>query len=142
MALCLGSGGLRDGSCLRGAAQRNLSRLCWLGRSASRHSHGRGDEVAEQRMRPVRPALQLRVELRAEHERVVAQLADLDQRAIRRGAAHAQARRFERVAVGVVELEAVAVPFADQVVAVGRGRERTRLRAGTGKRRGAWCRPC
>ena len=44
---------------------------------------GGGEEAGEQRVRAVRPRAELRVELRADHPGVVADLADLDERAVR-----------------------------------------------------------
>ena len=51
---------------------------------------GGGEEAGEQRVRSVRPRAELRVELRADHPGVVADLADLDERAVRGGAARAR----------------------------------------------------
>ena len=67
------------------------------------------EEAGEQRVGAVRPRAELRVELRADHPRVVADLADLDERAVRGRAARDKAGRFELGAVLVVELVAVAV---------------------------------
>src|SRR5437016_2063163 len=69
--------------------------------------HRGADELAEERMRPVGARTKLGMELRANHERVVAQLANLDQRAVGRDAARDQAALFEDRLVGVVELVAV-----------------------------------
>src|SRR5438552_7781910 len=70
---------------------------------------GGGEESGEQRVRAVRPRAELRVELRADHPGVVANLADLDERAVRGRAAGDEAGLFELGAVLVVELVAVAV---------------------------------
>src|SRR5437867_13285672 len=73
-------------------------------------------------MRAVRPGAELRVELRADHPRVIADLADLDERAVRGRAARDQAGLFELGAVLVVELVAVAVALghlAGRVSAMG-----------------------
>src|SRR5689334_20262718 len=61
--------------------------------------HRGADEVAEERVRPVGTGAQLRVKLRAEHERVVAQLTDLDQRPVRRDAAGDESTPAEDCAV-------------------------------------------
>src|SRR5207253_9167801 len=63
---------------------------------------GGGEEAGEQRVRAVRPRAELRVELRADHPGVVADLADLDERAVRSGAARDEAGLFELGAVLVV----------------------------------------
>src|SRR5207249_8541969 len=70
-------------------------------------------------MRAVRPGAELRVELRADHPRVIADLADLDERAVRGRAARDEAGRFELGAVLVVELVAVAVALGHLVRLVG-----------------------
>src|SRR5437660_1156064 len=76
-------------------------------RTLGQHPRRGGDEVAEERMRPVGPGAKLRVELRADHPGMVAQLADLDERAVGGDAAGHQSLRFplllENGAVEVVE---------------------------------------
>src|SRR5206468_8580832 len=70
---------------------------------------GGGEEAGEQRVGAVRPRAELRVELRADHPGVVADLADLDERAVRGRAARDEAGLFQLGAVLVVELVAVSV---------------------------------
>src|SRR5262245_26097207 len=77
------------------------------------HLQGGADEVAEQRVRPVGPALELRVALRPDPVRVVAQLDELDEAAVRRDPAADEAGRLEAGPVVGVELVAVAVALAD-----------------------------
>ena len=100
------------------------------------------DEVAEQRVRPVGPALELRVGLRGDPVRVIAQLDELDEALVgRRPAAH-EAGRLEPGPVVRVELVAVAVALADDGLAVGLGDLACPARARRSTRRGASCRPC
>ena len=83
----------------------------------------RGDELAEERVRVRRAALELGVELHADEPRVVAELDDLDEVAL--GVASRRSRRpaaSSALAVVVVELVAVAVALVDRLVAVGRAR--------------------
>ena len=99
----------------------------------------RADESAEQRVRVVRAAAELGVRLRADVERVhvARQLDELDEVAVGRHAREHQARVGDAVAVGVVDLVAVAVALADLGGAVELGGDRARRRAspGTGPRR-------
>ena len=108
--------GWRSRSALVGSA------AIWRGRSSgsrpSRDRERRRDEPAEQRMRPIRPALELGMELAGHEPRVVAQLDDLDQATVGRLAGQQHAAPLERVAVLVVDLEAVAMPLVDDLVAV------------------------
>ena len=69
--------------------------------------------------------LELRVELAAEEPRMLVQLDNLHQVAIRRGAADRSARLFQWLTVGVVELVAMAVPLADLALTVGAQGEST-----------------
>ena len=55
----------------------------------------RGHQIPEQRVGPVGPALELGMGLGADPERVLAQLDELDQAAVGRGARADQADRFE-----------------------------------------------
>src|SRR5579859_588168 len=73
---------------------------------------GGADEPGEQRVRPGRTRLELRVELAAHVPRVLGELDHLDQRAVGREAGEAQPVLREQVAVAVVHLVAVAVPLA------------------------------
>jgi hypothetical protein len=70
---------------------------------------GRRHEAAEDRVRAQRLGLELGVELDAHEEGVVGQLDDLDQAELGVDAARHQAAGDQAVAVGVVELVAVAV---------------------------------
>src|SRR5450759_4033996 len=88
--------------------------------AAVAQGHGRGDEAVEQRMRPLGPALELRVELAGDEPRVVAQLHDLHEPSIRRLAGQDHPRSFQERSIAVVHLEAVAVAFVDHLVAVDR----------------------
>src|SRR5262249_6880655 len=74
---------------------------------------GSRDEGAEQgvRLRRLRP--ELGVELRPHEERVVPDLDDLDELPVGREPREDRPLLLEPVAVGVVELEAVAVPLVD-----------------------------
>src|SRR5205823_1120712 len=75
------------------------------------------DELTEKRCRPRRPRLELGVELRGHEPRVVRQLDDLDEAALLEGAADDQAGVDEPLAVGVVDLVAVAVTLCDHRLA-------------------------
>lgn len=70
-----------------------------------------GDEPFEQRMRLVRLAQELRMELARQKERVILQFDDFNQLSIRRVAAENKAGFLESVAVSIVELEAMPVTF-------------------------------
>ena len=101
----------------------------------------RADEFAEERVRPVRAAAELGVELDADEEGVVPQLHDLDEAAVRRDAAGDQPGLGQLLAVGVVELEAVAVAFATSSIAVGRCGFACRATSRQARGRAASCRP-
>ena len=90
----------------------------------------RRHEPVEQRVRALRPALELGVELAGHEPRVVAQLDDLDQAAIGRHARQEHARALEGLAVAVVHLEPVAVTLVDDLLAVDRARLRARQQLG------------
>src|SRR5437763_12112228 len=75
------------------------------------------DELAEERRRPRRPRLELRMELRGDEPRVVRQLDDLDQAPLLEGAADDEAGVDEPLAVGVVDLVTVPVAFGDHRLA-------------------------
>ena len=81
-----------------------------------------GDELAEERRRPGRARLELRVELRRDEPRVIGQLDDLDEAALLERAADDEARVDQLLAVGVVHLVAVAVPLGDHGLAAVRPR--------------------
>ena len=72
---------------------------------------GGADELAEQRRRPGRARLELRVELAGDEPRVVAQLDVLDQPIVGRDAAEPHPGLGEAVPIGVVDLEPMAVPL-------------------------------
>ena len=77
---------------------------------------GRPDELAEERLGPVRAGVELGVELRGDEERVVGQLDHLDQAPVGGGAAGDQALVFEPVPQLDVDLVAVAVAFVDHLL--------------------------
>src|SRR5947199_5910700 len=62
-------------------------------------------------MRAVRPRFELWMEVRAEEERMVGELDDFDQSAVRREPREAHAMLREQLAVRVVELVAMTVAF-------------------------------
>src|SRR5256885_13861380 len=76
------AGGTRRGGGVAGARLAGA-----LAVAGERALDGGGEEAREQRVRAVRPRAELRVELRADHPGVVADLADLDERAVRGRAA-------------------------------------------------------
>src|SRR6476660_666492 len=78
----------------------------------------RADEAAEERSRPRRPGLELRVELARDEPGMVRELDDLHETALLEGPAHDEAGVDEPVAERVVDLVAVPVPLVDRVVAV------------------------
>ena len=75
-------------------------------------------------MRPVGPRAELRVELARDEPRVVGELDDLDQPSIRRDAAEGHPGVAKHLSILVVELEAMAVPFVHDLLAVGLVRQR------------------
>ena len=87
-------------------------------------------------------ALELGVELAGHEPRVVLELDDLDEPAVRRLAGQEHAGRLQRLAVAVVDLEAVAVPLVDDLFAVDRGGLASPASAGPGTGPAASCRPC
>src|SRR3954471_2035783 len=84
------------------------------------HSERRGNEPVEQRVRSLRSRLELRVELARHEPRVVLQLDDLDETTVGRLPGQGHAGRLERLAVAVVDLEAVAMPLVDDLLAIHR----------------------
>src|SRR5580658_3512939 len=82
-------------------------------------SDGRSDEGLEQGVDLRRTRAELGMELRAQEERVVLDLEDLDERAVRRETREHDPLLPEAVAVLVVELVAVPVPLLDLDRAVG-----------------------
>src|SRR5918997_5930875 len=78
-------------------------------------------------MWPQRAALELRVELAADKERVVPKLGYLDEPSVGGGAGEDHPRVGEGVPVAVVDLVAVAVALVDVVLVIHAGRERPRL---------------
>ena len=104
---------------------------------------GGADQLPEQRVRAVGPALELGVGLRADPVRVVGELDELDQAPVgRRARSSTKPAVLEAGAVVRVELVAVAVALADDRLAVGLGHLGARRRARRSRRRGASCRPC
>src|SRR5690606_9367750 len=87
----------------------------------------RTDKRVKQRVGPRRAALELRVELATDHERVTFNFGDLDEATARRDAAEQQARLLKLGAEGVVDLEAMAVPLVDLAHLVGLGSRRSGL---------------
>ena len=84
----------QPGELLRGHPPRRAGSRSRPGSPAAPGARGRGaDELAEQRLRPRGPALELGVELRGAEPRVLGQLDDLDQALVGRVAADDQARR-------------------------------------------------
>src|SRR5579871_5305788 len=74
---------------------------------------------------------QFGMELAAEKPRMTRQLHDLDQAIVWRGAGRLEARLLQRLAIGVVDLVAMAVTLGDAAAAIERQRERPRTdRAG------------
>ena len=76
-----------------------------------------GDELAEERRRPRRPRLELRMELRRDEPRVVGELDDLDEPALLERPADDEAALDELLAVRVVDLVAVPVALGDHRLA-------------------------
>ena len=87
------------------------------------------DERGEQRMRPRRLRLELRMELHGEIPRMAGQLGDLDELAVGRAAGDPQAVLGERPLVEAVELVAVAVTLVNRARAVDALGERARASA-------------
>ena len=112
-----------------------------VGRPGLGPLEGRADELAEQRGRPVGPALELGMGLRADPERVAVELDELHQPVVGRRARQPEARCLEPGPVARVELVAVAVALGHDVAPVGLGHPRARHRARRRRRRGASCRP-
>src|SRR5436190_8561946 len=75
--------------------------------------HCRGDEAREQRMRPRRPRLELRMELAADEPRMLRVLDDLDELTVGTHAGELEATLDEHVAILVGHLVAVTMPLAD-----------------------------
>ncbi len=90
-------------------------------RAAFGAGEGRSDQLAEQRRRAGGPALQLRVRLGADPERVAAQLDELDQPIVGRGARAPELGLVEARPVARVELVAVTVALRHDRGAVGLG---------------------
>src|SRR5688500_2077052 len=87
----------------------------------------RRDETPEERMRLVRLALKFRMKLRRDEKGMRRDLDDLDQLPVGRRAAQDESGVLEIVAVFIVELVAVPVPFVNHERAVNLGRPRIRL---------------
>src|SRR5581483_560795 len=76
-------------------------------------------ELAEERRRPRRPRLELRMELRRDEPRMVGELDDLHEPAVEVGAADEETGVDEPLAVGVVHLVPVTMPPRDDRPAAG-----------------------
>ena len=120
----------------RSAFRRSLGRLRAPGASA----RCRADELAEERRRPRRPRLELRVELAGDEPRVIGQLDDLDEPALLERARDDEAGVDELLAVVVVDLVAVPVALVDDRLAVASRASASPRRARPPARRGASCR--
>jgi len=83
-----------------------------------RFGAGGGDETSEERMGVVGLALEFRVELAGEKERMGRQLDQLHQFVVRGKAAEDKARFFKGGAIGVVEFVTVAVALVGHESAV------------------------
>src|SRR5207302_9911968 len=81
----------------------------------------RPDQRPEQRVGSIRPALELRMGLGPDPERVTGQLDELHQPVIRGRSRTHQAGVLQPVPVPGVDFVAVPVAFVDQLVAVGEG---------------------
>src|SRR5215210_8570312 len=82
-----------------------------------------GDEAPEEWVRPQRPALELRVKLAPDEERVVFELGYLDESSVGRGAGEDHPGLGKGVPVAVVDLVAVPVALVDEVLVVDLGRQ-------------------
>ena len=89
-----------------------------------RLSKGRAHKSCKQGVRPVGAALELGMELHADEEALAGDFHGLHQPPVGGEAGEGEAGGLQRVAVGVVELIAVAVALADlqRIVAMGDGR--------------------
>src|SRR4051812_31689703 len=76
-----------------------------------------GDELPEQRRRPSRPRLELRVKLRCDEPRMVGELDDLDEAPLLERAADDEAAVEQLLAIGVVHLVAMPVTLGDHRLA-------------------------
>src|SRR5205823_2133712 len=77
------------------------------------------DEVAEERRRPGRPRLELRMELAGDEPGMVGELDDLDESSGLEGPGHDETCVNECRPVVVVDLVAMTVSFVDDRLAVG-----------------------
>ena len=100
----------------------------------------RADEPAEQRGRPRRSRLELRVELARDEPRVIGQLDDLDEPPLLERSGDDETGVDELVAELVVDLVAVPVALVDRRLAVDLARARPSRRARRPARRAASCR--
>src|SRR5216684_9148948 len=91
---------------------------------------GRGgdQEIAEEGVRAVGPALQFGMELAADHERVVGQLGDLYQAAIGGGAGEDHPRVAECLSERVIELVAMPMALEDDRFVISRACQRARFK--------------
>src|SRR5262249_34673558 len=102
------------------------------GRAPSGAVASRGDERREQRVGTVGTALELRMRLRGDEERVQGrlQLHELDETVVGGRSRADHAGILERAAVPVVELVAVPVTLVDDLLAVRRLDERSLVELG------------
>src|SRR5580700_4890244 len=91
-----------------------LGLLAWLGLDPAGLSLERGtNEAREERVRRRRPALELRVKLTPDEKWVIAELDELDEAPVGRGAAENEPRCGELIAVVVGKLVSMAMTFRD-----------------------------
>src|SRR5690348_2872485 len=88
-----------------------------VGTALARTVERGADELAEERRRPGRPRLELRVELRRDEPGVIGQLDDLDEPSLLERPADHEARGDELLPVGVVDLVAMAVALRNHGLA-------------------------
>src|SRR5207249_5604405 len=114
----------------RSASLRNRLNLDEPWRAALGPDERGPHQLTEQRMGPVGPALELRVGLRADPERVARQLDELDEAVVGRHTRAPHPALLQPCAVARVHLVAVPVTFVYELLAI-RGRDlRTRQQPG------------
>ena len=80
--------------------------------------HRRADEPRKERVRTRRAGFEFRVRLRSDEPRVVAQLHHFHDVLVRGDAADVHPRVLQRLAVVVVDLITMAVPFVDELLLI------------------------
>ena len=100
------------------------------------------DEAHEKRMWPHRARQKLRVELAANHVRMVRDFGDFHETAIRRKTREDHSGVLELLTVGVIELEPVPVALFNLVGPIDLGSLDFRAATRMGTIPGASCRPC